>query len=62
MQLDCTATYCTLTSLSPGTATLQNAALAQDKEVLTRNISCLFKTAQMELQRHVQQILELRKR
>jgi len=35
-------------------------ALQQDKVVLTRNISCLFKTAQMELARKDKQMKELR--
>ncbi|KAG0565622.1 hypothetical protein KC19_7G001800 [Ceratodon purpureus] len=35
-------------------------ALQQDKAVLTRNISCLFKTAQMELARKDKQMTELR--
>ncbi|XP_024384582.1 uncharacterized protein [Physcomitrium patens] len=39
---------------------LQVEALQQDKAVLIRNISCLFKTAQMELARKDKQMKELR--
>lgn len=35
---------------------------AKDKETLTRNISSLFKTAQMEVQRKVEEIKQLRQR
>ncbi|KAH9330128.1 hypothetical protein KI387_002236, partial [Taxus chinensis] len=38
----------------------QNDSLQRDKDVLIRNISCLFKTAQMEIARKNKQINELR--
>ena len=41
---------------------LQKEGLAKDKETLTRNISSLFKTAQMEVQRKVEEIKQLRQR
>lgn len=37
----------------------QKEALQRDKSVLIRNISCLFKTAQMEIARKDKQIREL---
>ncbi|GLJ17208.1 hypothetical protein SUGI_0298030 [Cryptomeria japonica] len=39
----------------------QNHSLQRDKDVLIRNISCLFKTAQMEIARKNKQINDLRK-
>jgi len=39
----------------------QNQLLKRKSEILTKNISCLFKTAQLEIQRKNNEIEELRK-
>ena len=43
-------------------APLQIDRLAKEREVLVRNISCLFKTAQLEIQRKDTELRHLRER
>lgn len=41
-------------------ANAESARLSQERETLVRNISCLFKTAQMEIQRKDAELRQLR--
>lgn len=41
---------------------MQNKKLAEANQVLVRNISCLFKTAQLEVERKDAEIKDLRQR
>jgi len=41
---------------------MQTARLSKERETLVRNISCLFKTAQMEIQRKDAELKQLRER
>lgn len=43
-------------------AALQTARLSKERETLVRNISCLFKTAQMEIQRKDAELKQLREK
>lgn len=41
---------------------MQQARLVKERETLVRNISCLFKTAQLEIQRKDSELKQLRDR
>ncbi|DBA76549.1 TPA: hypothetical protein ACH3X2_008605 [Trebouxia sp. C0005] len=43
-------------------ALAETARLSKERETLVRNISCLFKTAQMEIQRKDAELKQLRER
>ena len=46
-------------ALPPVMTHLQNSALQEEKKTLTRNISCLYRTAVEELERKNKQIQQL---
>lgn len=52
--------FATLTLKGSCTLPVQRDELREERETLVRNISCIFRTAQLELQRKDDQLKELR--